>query len=828
MRRTPFIVALVAIVAVQASAPEHAFSELARRKMHPTLITQLEPDAAAKPTVQNNLVWVMFKVTREDLLPVFSERIVSFGGRNIRTFTIGDIVTAWVPVDSLDYAICAMYDDIVIVLPALIESRPEPLPAPRASRRAVVDTSKLLDESILQIGADVMWEHGYRGQGVRVGINDSGYDREHPDLQGRVVHEREVVPDTFWYVSGDSIRFTVTQANADGDSSTAWDFDGHGTAMTGIVGAAGGKLGVAPAADLVVSQINGRLWNTAPVAPFWAIAGANWMIDPNQDGDTSDRLVDVMNASHGATSSYASDVADAGVVLVSSSGNYGEMRYSVYDDRLRPMSITVGAILDDNLWWEGSTGYIYNEFTCLNFHRGREFSRMEPDVVAPCQTWLLSIGGGYTDRYISEPYGGTSSAAAYTSGAIALLLSANPELIGRPDLVKIVVEKTARHRDLDGNPSASNKNHRYGSGIIDASRFLPDSVQRVLKNWAGDVDDDLKVTLKDVQRILSRTVRRGTIASGVELYRSHGDTVVRGGWLVEPHPFLNWLYADITRDGTISALDASWVLRRALDSTLVMPTEGFPPPLARRAALRDTMRLGAVVALPDSTFAIPLIVGTHSAYGIQVSISYDSTVVVPDASAFLMGIAGDSVERAVDYFVRSGTAYASIAFTEPIRLLMEADTLVRFAFRVRSGVSVGTVTHMRVLQNTEVFPTRSSCDERETLYWGLGKVTVGDITSVADVNTPAKFQINQNIPNPFNPSTSIRFDLPRDDMVSAHIYNTLGQQIRTLTNQPFPAGIHRLTWDGRDSCGRSSASGVYILRMRTGNETRSIRLTLVR
>jgi len=81
--------------------------------------------------------------------------------------------------------------------------------------------------------------------------------------------------------------------------------------------------------------------------------------------------------------------------------------------------------------------------------------------------------------------------------------------------------------------------------------------------------------------------------------------------------------------------------------------------------------------------------------------------------------------------------------------------------------------------------------------------------------TPTVFRLYQNHPNPFNPETQIRFDLPESAHVRLVIYNLLGEQIRVLTDSRYQAGFHTLTWDGRNASGIAVPSGVYVYRLVT-------------
>ena len=86
-----------------------------------------------------------------------------------------------------------------------------------------------------------------------------------------------------------------------------------------------------------------------------------------------------------------------------------------------------------------------------------------------------------------------------------------------------------------------------------------------------------------------------------------------------------------------------------------------------------------------------------------------------------------------------------------------------------------------------------------------------------------------NAPNPFNPVTSIRFELPQPGPVTLNIYDTAGRLIRRLSeDQWFDAGRHDVTWDARDGEGRIVSSGVYFSRLKVGEHVVSGRLTLVK
>jgi flagellar hook assembly protein FlgD len=97
-----------------------------------------------------------------------------------------------------------------------------------------------------------------------------------------------------------------------------------------------------------------------------------------------------------------------------------------------------------------------------------------------------------------------------------------------------------------------------------------------------------------------------------------------------------------------------------------------------------------------------------------------------------------------------------------------------------------------------------------------------------DVARANRFALEQNAPNPFNPSTTIRFAVPANGNVRLTIYDVNGRIVRTLVDGSVLAGSHEVVWDGMDMNGRAVASGVYIYRLTTANNEMTKRMTLVR
>ncbi len=94
--------------------------------------------------------------------------------------------------------------------------------------------------------------------------------------------------------------------------------------------------------------------------------------------------------------------------------------------------------------------------------------------------------------------------------------------------------------------------------------------------------------------------------------------------------------------------------------------------------------------------------------------------------------------------------------------------------------------------------------------------------------TPKRVQLHQNVPNPFNPHTTISYELPRRMDVQLAVYDLRGGLVKILVGESVEQGIHEVRWNGRDQQGRNVASGIYVVRLLTEEVTQSTKITLVR
>ena len=93
---------------------------------------------------------------------------------------------------------------------------------------------------------------------------------------------------------------------------------------------------------------------------------------------------------------------------------------------------------------------------------------------------------------------------------------------------------------------------------------------------------------------------------------------------------------------------------------------------------------------------------------------------------------------------------------------------------------------------------------------------------------PALNLLHANVPNPFNPLTDISFETGAAGQVRLRVHDAAGRLIRTLVDEHRAAGVHVVTWDGRDAVGQPVAAGVYFYRFEAGRSHQSRAMTLVK
>lgn len=328
------------------------------------------------------------------------------------------------------------------------------------------------------VRAPDVWAAGTAGQGIVIGGQDTGYDWQHPAL---IDHYRgwngiEAAHDYNWH---DAIHmdlaFRPDSTQCGFDSPEPCDDHGHGTHTMGtMVGddGAGNQIGMAPQAEWIAcrNMLGGVGTPTTYMECYeWFIAPYPVNGDPMIDGDPAKAPHVINNSwscpvSEGCTDpdilkTVVENVRTAGILTVHSAGNGGFAGCSsisepaaIYDD-----SFTVAATMNnDSIASFSSRGPVIKG----------DNNPAKPDISAPGVDVRSSIAGGY------GALSGTSMAAPHVAGLAALLMSAQPELIGDVDAVEQLIQDSAvplySEEGCGGDAVDSLPNHVYGWGRIDA------------------------------------------------------------------------------------------------------------------------------------------------------------------------------------------------------------------------------------------------------------------------------------------------------------------------------------------------------------------------
>jgi subtilisin family serine protease len=300
--------------------------------------------------------------------------------------------------------------------------------------------------NIQRVRADDVWDMGFTGSGVLVGMVDSGVDWDHPGL---INAYRPWVP-------GAPTRHDYNWYDGPSGSQVPVDYTGHGTAMTGlVVGDDGGdnQTGMAPGAQWIACSMMGNQ----------GMDCLQFMLAPTRlDGSNPrpDLAPHVLSNSWRARVDYSDIIHTlylAGIMFIKAAENDGFDCGTVASPGHLPEVTAVGAFEEgDTITWFSSRGpMLYNGQTII-----------KPNLAAPgldCPT--TTNGGGYGNSM------GTSAACPHVTGVVALILSARPDLAGRVDTLQMILQETAEPKvDLQCPPNDPSgvPNNVWGYGILNA------------------------------------------------------------------------------------------------------------------------------------------------------------------------------------------------------------------------------------------------------------------------------------------------------------------------------------------------------------------------
>ena len=152
------------------------------------------------------------------------------------------------------------------------------------------------------------------------------------------------------------------------------------------------------------------------------------------------------------------------------------------------------------------------------------------------------------------------------------------------------------------------------------------------------------------------------------------------------------------------------------------------------------------------------------------------------------------------------------------------------AMRVDGAGATGNGGLVELVFKTTEIPLATDFQVAEGVLVGLdGNIDLLTQIEIGNLKPlPDRTALRQNMPNPFNPSTTIEYQIAEAGQVRLAIYNLLGQEVRVLVDARNEAGHYTATWDGKDQLGRQVASGIYLYRLLANDYAASRRMMLLK
>jgi len=134
------------------------------------------------------------------------------------------------------------------------------------------------------------------------------------------------------------------------------------------------------------------------------------------------------------------------------------------------------------------------------------------------------------------------------------------------------------------------------------------------------------------------------------------------------------------------------------------------------------------------------------------------------------------------------------------------------------------LSYFQVTHN-QLCPPYPECIED---YVGYQDTANCDQVSITEQTLPFTYNLYNPYPNPFNPVTTLRYDLPEQSHVNIIIYDMLGRQVRTLVNQTQEAGIKSVLWNATNDYGKQVSAGVYLYQIQAGEFVQTKKMVLLK
>jgi len=253
-------------------------------------------------------------------------------------------------------------------------------------------------------------------------------------------------------------------------------------------------------------------------------------------------------------------------------------------------------------------------------------------------------------------------------------------------------------------------------------------------------------------------------------------------------------YGDVSGDGTISGFDASLILKFRV---------GLIAQIDEIAA--DVTGNGSVMA-KDAAEILRYVITPNYVFPVEVGDVPGRIASAPRTLTWARN--GDAWALTVDDPAGIDGGYLELA----IPSIADFDVVSEHVAVNRVG-NLARIAFARTDDSQNVLLSVTSGAFAADAPMAMSVVLNEGYVGIGSIVRPVAFALEQNQPNPFNPSTTIRFGLPAEGAVVLAVYSATGQLVRTLVDETLTAGAHDVAWNGLDERGRTVASGVYLYRI---------------
>ena len=326
-------------------------------------------------------------------------------------------------------------------------------------------------------------------------------------------------------------------------------------------------------------------------------------------------------------------------------------------------------------------------------------------------------------------------------------------------------------------PVGSNGIYSFVVQLDDSFSIVYDTIKVKVVRF-GDVSENGTITSFDAGLILRQQVSAITL-----------DTVQKR-------------VGNVSGDSSITSMDASYILQY-----VVGIRDTFPGGLGKISHQNAVLSAFSFKIVPSETAGdYDLFVSINKpsqVFGMTMSLRFDSTLIAPKS----MKQTELTDSMAMSYFFPKGKANLALAGIKPMNT---AGNIAKFTFTLKKA----TIATDAVLFTMDKFVLNEK--DFATDIGGIA-LSVKDGTAI-----PTEYALDQNFPNPFNPATTINYQLPNNSHVIINVYNLLGQLVATLMNDEQSAGYHFIKWNGTDSNNKTLSSGVYLYKIMAQSQGKNV------